>query len=110
MLKMMEGILFSPPVLFLMFAVIFLGCSKLLSSYSHAGSKAERKMDPYACGQRDIRNYVNPDYSQYFPLAFFFTIMHVLVLVVATAPYDAPILPVVYIGAGVLAMVIIFKR
>jgi len=107
---MLEGIIFSPPVLFIIFGVLFIVGSKLLSRYAHEGSNGEHKMDPYACGQRDVRNYINPDYSQYFPMAFFFTIMHVLVLVVATAPYDAPVLPVVYIGAGVLAMVIIFKR
>lgn len=107
---MMEKILFSPPILFILFTAIFLVGSKLLSRYSHAGADGEHKMDPYACGQRDVRNYINPDYSQYFPLAFFFTIMHVLVLVVATAPYDASLLPILYIGAGILAMAIIFKR
>jgi len=107
---MTEGIILSPPVLFILFAAIFGVCSKFLSRYAAQGANEGHKMDPYACGQRDIRNYVNPDYGQYFPMAFFFTIMHVLVLVVATAPYDAPVLPVVYIGAGVLAMVIIFKR
>lgn len=106
----MENLMFAPPIVFLLFFIIFLVCSGIMSKYSHNSMRGERKLDPYACGQRDIQNYVNPDYNQFFPYAFFFTIMHVLVLVIATAPYDAPLLPIVYIASGILAMVIIFKR
>ncbi|MBP7176688.1 MAG: hypothetical protein KBA53_10830 [Thermoclostridium sp.] len=66
--------------------------------------------DSYACGQKNIQHYVNPDFSQFFPYAFFFTIMHVLVLIVATAPYDAPLLPIIYTLSGILSLVIIFRR
>jgi NADH:ubiquinone oxidoreductase subunit 3 (subunit A) len=106
----MDTLIFAPPIAFLIFVLIFFVCSRGFSRYSHEGSREGNGLDPYACGQRDVRNYVNPNYSQFFPFAFLFTIMHVLVLVVATAPYDAPVLPVVFIGAGILCLVIIFKR
>ncbi|MEN6316251.1 MAG: hypothetical protein ABFD25_18630 [Clostridiaceae bacterium] len=106
----MGNLISSPPIVFLIFIIIFLVCSKAFSRYSRHGIRGERESDSYACGQRNIQNYINPDYSQFFPFAFLFTIMHVLVLVVATAPYDVPLLPVVFIVSGMLSLVIIFKR
>lgn len=102
--------IFAPPIVLLLFILLFLTCSRGVSRYSHVGAQEEGRFDPYGCGQRDVQSYVNPDYSQFFPLAFFFTIMHVLVLVVATAPANAPLLPVIFIASGILAMRIIFKR
>ena len=106
----MEKLISSPPIVFLLFTVLFYAGSKLLGRYSSNGVRGERETDSYACGQRDVQHYVNPDYSQFFPFAFLFTIMHVLVLVVATAPYDAPLLPVVVIASGILSLAIIFRR
>lgn len=105
----MEGLIYSPPIVFLVFVVLFLALSKGFSLYSYKNVQREHGLDAYACGERDIKHYVNPNYSQFFPFAFFFTIMHVLALVVATAPYEAMLMPVIYIAAGILAMVIIFK-
>lgn len=106
----MEKLILAPPIAFLIFFVIFLACSKGFSRYSRLAVRGEHELDSYACGQRNVQNYVNPDYSQFFPFAFLFTIMHVMVLVVATAPYDAPLLPAVFVASGILSLVIIFKR
>ncbi len=105
----MAGLIYSPPIVFLIFIVLFLVLSKVFSLYSYRNIQREHGLDAYACGERNVQHYINPDYSQFFPYAFFFTIMHVLALVVATAPYEALLLPAVYIAAGILAMVIIFK-
>ena len=106
----MERLIFAPPIVFIILVVIFLAGSRGLSRYSHTSKRDGQGLDSYACGQRNIQDYVNPDYSEFFPFAFFFTIMHVLVLVIATAPYDAPVLPIVFVLTGILSMVIIFKR
>jgi hypothetical protein len=106
----MAMVLFAPPTIFLMFFTLFFLGSRLLSRYSLRGIKGGNKTDSYACGQRNIENYINPDYSEFFPFAFFFTIMHVLVLVVATAPRDALLLPITFIISSILSMVIIFRR
>ena len=92
-----------------MFIVIILAGAKFFSLYSYRNVQREEGLESYACGQRDVRHYVNPDYRQFFPFAFFFTIMHVLALVVATASFEALLMPIVYIAAGILAMVIIFR-
>jgi len=106
----MEKLIFAPPIVFTIFLGIFMLFSSRISKYSYNSAGKERKSDAYACGQQNVRNYVNPDYSQFFPYAFFYTIMHVLVLVIATAPYDALLLPIVYIAAGILALIIIFRK
>ena len=106
----MVGLLYSPPIVFLIFLVIFLASTKLFSLYAYSSVQREHGLDAYACGQRNVRHYVNPDYSQFFPFAFFFTIRHVWVLVVATVSYEALLLPLVYVAAGILARVIIFKN
>lgn len=106
----MDKLIIAPPIAFFLFIAIFMTFSKVLSRCSRQGIRRERDLDPYACGQRDVQHYVNPDYSEFFPYAFFFTIMHVLALVIATAPYDALLLPVLFIAFGILCLVIIFKR
>ena len=106
----MEKVLYSPPVLFTLILIYLLIFSKWLSRFSCKIESGEHALDSYACGQRDVENYVNPDYSQYFPYAFIFTVVHILILVVATAPADAKLTPVIYIVSGILAILIAFKR
>ena len=81
-----------------------------MATFAAPGKESLRKLESYACGQREVTHNVVPDYGQFYPYAFFFTIMHVLVLVVATAPADALTLPLLYVAAGVLALLIIFRR
>jgi len=106
----MEQLLLSPPIVFLIFILLGLGFLRLVEPYAAAGADSEHKLEPYACGQRQVVHDVSPNYSQFFPYAFFFTIMHVLVLVVATAPKGALLLPLLYVAGGLLALIIIFRR
>lgn len=106
----MANVLASPPIVFLIFLLLGLGLTKALGRFAASGADAEGKFESYACGQRQVEHSVIPDYSMFFPYAFFFTIMHVSVLVVATAPKDALILPLLYVTGGLLALLIIFRR
>lgn len=106
----MGMILLSPPVAFAAFLILFFITLRMLRLRTDKGEQNERALDPYACGQRDFEHYVNPNYTQFFRYAFVFTVMHVLALVVATAPADALMLPLVYVASGVLALAIIFRR
>lgn len=106
----MRDLILTPPGVFI---IIFLLCTALIyvvTPLSAIGEDSRRKLESYACGQRNVVHNVSPDYSQFFPFAFFFTIMHVLILVVATAPVDALTMPLIYAAAGVLALLIIFRR
>jgi len=103
-------IVLSPPIVLIILILTGLFLSYMVSSLAAPGVASERKFESYACGQRNVTHNVSPDYNQFFPFAFFFTIMHVLVLVVATAPKDALTLPLIYVAAGVLSLMIIFRR
>jgi len=106
----MNNILLSPPIAFLIFIVLGMVLSFLASKLAAVGADTELKKMSYACGQKNVAHHIRPDYSQFFPYAFFFTIMHVLVLVIATVPRDVLTLPLLYFVAGVLALVILFRR
>jgi len=106
----MTQILLSPPVALVIFLLLGLVLSRAVASYAATGEDDARKLEAYACGQRELNHAVSPDYSQFFPYAFFFTVMHVLVLVVATAPPGALGLPLLYVAGGVLSLLIIFRR
>ncbi|MDP4132515.1 MAG: hypothetical protein Q8882_00705 [Bacillota bacterium] len=106
----MESVLYSPPVLFTLILISLMVFSKWLSRFSSKKESGEHALDSYACGQRDVENYVNPDYSNYFSYAFIFTVVHILILVVATVPANVLFTPIIYIFSGILAIFIAFKR
>lgn len=68
---------------------------------------------PYACGEDAYTHRVQPDYRQFFPFAFFFTIMHVMALVAATVPAaggGAALAAGVYVAASAIGLFILFRR
>lgn len=86
----MESIILSPPLAFaILFAV--LGLLAWLTARLLAARPAAVKagtLKAYACGEDVADHRARPEYSQFFPFAFFFTIMHVIALVVATVPAE----------------------
>lgn len=106
---MATSILSSPPVAFILFLASALGAMYGLGRYARKGDQTARALDPYACGQRDYEHYVNPNYTQFFRYAFVFSVMHVLALVITTS-LDELFLPLTYVGAGILALVIVFRK
>jgi hypothetical protein len=74
------------------------------------GRNLPGKEKAYACGEDVSGNKVQPDYSEFFPFAFFFTIMHVTVLVLSTVPPNIIMLPVVYLITAAVSIFILFRR
>ena len=73
---------------------------------------APGKNKPYACGH-DMDHRVRPDYSQFFHFAFFFTLMHVVALVVATVPgrsISAACLARLYLVASAIGLFVLYRR
>ncbi len=71
------------------------------------------QLEPYACGEDVPDHRAQPDYSQFFPFAFFFTIMHVVALVVATVPRGSPVvsgLAIAFLAAASVAVYVLFRR
>ena len=53
------------------------------------------------------------DYGQFFPFAFFFTILHVVTLVVATSPartLQGLAIAIIYVLGAILGLFILFRR
>ena len=68
---------------------------------------------PYASGETMERSRFQPDYGQFFPFAFFFTILHVVTLVVATSPartIQGLAISVIYVLGALLGLFILFRR
>jgi len=86
--------------------------SHLLSKLAASGKEAAGKRKAYSCGEDVGEHRLQPDYSQFFSFAFFFTIMHVVVLVIATAPvgFFVSIMGCIYIAAAIVALLILFRR
>lgn len=109
-MESLTAILLSVPVVFLLSAALISLMMLVLRRNASRQPGGEHEKEPYACGQRNVEHNVSPDFFKVFAYAFVFTIMHVLVMVVATAPADSVLLPIAYVGAGVLVMLLIFKR
>ena len=68
---------------------------------------------PFSSGENVPTHLMQPDYSQFFPFAFFFTVLHVVTLMIATAPMDTLrsfAMALIYIGGTAVGLVILFRR
>ena len=110
----MEQILLSPPVAFAIFLALIFAISKVCSlCAAERREKLTGGEKGYACGEDFHDNMIQPDYSQFFPFAFFFTILHVVALMVATVPYGNKsifAIAVVYIVGAITGLTILLRK
>ena len=70
-------------------------------------------LKPYASGEDVADHRAQPDFSQFFHFAIFFTLMHVLALVVATVPRGSPsgaALAVGFLVCAAVSLLVLFRR
>lgn len=103
----------SPPLAFLVTlaasALFYAGMGRL-SFRAPRGQEASTK--PYACGE-DSNVMVRPDYSQVFPFAFYFTILHVVALMATTLPDTRSGtlgIAVVYVLGAVIGLFVLYRK
>lgn len=110
----MKEFLLQPPVVFLIVLLAVIGYSLALKKLAFKPKKsAEGLTKPYACGEDVNSHMARPDYSQFFPFAFYFTILHVVALMVATIPSETPqsfAIAVVYILGAVIGLLVLYRR
>ena len=111
---MAEKILLSPPLAFLIIFLALVILSRLMQRCAFSKpNKSAGAQKSYACGEDFPNQPVQPDYSQFFPFAFFFTILHVIALVIATVPKPAlatsAMAALYLVGAGVGLLILIKK-
>jgi NADH-quinone oxidoreductase subunit A len=104
-------ILYPPIAFFIIFAVVLLQ-GFFMGKMSAKGRELAGKRKAYASGEDVKEHRFQPDYRQFFSFAFFFTIMHVVALIVATVPKSpgAFILAEFFIGIAAIGLVILFRR
>ncbi len=105
----MYGFMMAPPIALLILILSVLALSWFASTVAPKSGNDKRKIEAYAGGQRQASYNINPDCSPVFQYAFFFVILQAVVLVVATAPAGALTLPLLYVMAGALTLVIVFR-
>jgi len=102
-----------PPILFVVVLGFVLLFSGLVRPFAARSAKPGPGRDKaYACGEDVKVHFSQPEYRQFFPFAYFFTIMHVIALIVATAPsgnVQVAALAVLYLLAAVMGLFILFR-
>ena len=110
----MENIALTPPVVFLEVLIVMMLITKVLASLSYkVKDKPSGACKSYACGENIPTHLMQPDYSQFFPFAFFFTVLHVVTLMIATVPVNTLrsfAMAVIYISGAAVGLVILFRR
>ena len=110
----MNRILLAPPICFLVVLAVVWFSAMILSKLAF---KSKNRPDDigtsYACGEDVDTHLIQPDYSQFFPFAFFFTVLHVVALTIATVPVESPTslaIAVVYLAGALVGITILFRR
>jgi NADH:ubiquinone oxidoreductase subunit 3 (subunit A) len=110
----MTNWLFMPPVLFIVVFVAIWGLAKLLSGLAfHGAKRTHGGGEAYACGEENYDHLAQPDYSKFFPFAFFFTLAHVATLIMTTVPvgtFGPFVLAAVYMAGVAVGLHVLFRR
>lgn len=111
---MSETILLSPPIVFMIVLLAVLCLALLLSRLAFRPKKIPKGLTKaYACGEDNPDQMIQPDYSQFFPFAFYFTILHVVALMATTMPVanlETYLIAVVYILGAIVGLLVLYRR
>jgi hypothetical protein len=111
---MLQDLVLTPPIAFIIVFVVVLGGASLFSFFAY--NKHRNLIDAqkaYACGEEFTDHLIQPDYSQFFPFAFFFTILHIVALVIATVPTETVetfAMAITYIVGAVIGLLILLRK
>lgn len=110
----MNNFLLLPPIAFLIILLFVFLQIYLFGKFSCRGKEGlPGKGKQYACGEDAPLSTVGPEYKQFFSFAFFFTIMHVIALVVTTFPSGSAMaltFAFIYVIGGITCLFILFRR
>jgi NADH-quinone oxidoreductase subunit A len=111
---MTNGLLLSPPIAFILVLIAALFVGYLLSKLAfRPGKLPEGLTKEYACGEDLPTAMIQPDYSQFYPFAFYFTILHVVALMIATVPtatIETSLIAAVYILGAMIGLLVLYAR
>ena len=102
--------LLTPPLDFLLILMVVALLAWAAKTLSARGKESAGKGEPYACGQEVATGRIQPNYDDFYPFAFFFTIMHVAALMLGTIPAEDVWLAVPFLAIAALAVRILFRK
>jgi NADH:ubiquinone oxidoreductase subunit 3 (subunit A) len=110
----MDNLLYTPPIAFAVLLVFFWLFSLVLSRLAFPKAhKAEGTTKSYACGEDIDDHSAQPDYSQFFIFAFYFTLAHVATMMLTTIPVESLhtlVLGLVYVMGIVAGFCIVLRK
>jgi NADH:ubiquinone oxidoreductase subunit 3 (subunit A) len=110
----MENWLLSPPVIFAVILVLLFMLNRLFKRLAFHSDKSKPGCSkPYACGENNFDNNAQPDYSLFFPFAFFFTLAHVTTLMITTIPLinaGALVVAMLYVIGGIIGLYVLLRK
>jgi hypothetical protein len=111
---MSSELLLSPPIVFFVIMVAVIFFAFVISKLALKPKKIpEGLTKEYSCGEDIKTHMIQPDYTQFFPFAFYFTILHVVALMIATVPVTKMpsfLIAVVYILGAIVGLFVLYKR
>lgn len=109
---MTSGLLLTPPVAFVLVLVVAIFIVYVLSKLAFRPKQLPGGLTKeYACGEELPSHMIQPDYSQFYPFAFYFTILHVVALMAATVPVatlETSLIAVVYIVGAMMGLFVLY--
>jgi NADH:ubiquinone oxidoreductase subunit 3 (subunit A) len=110
----MDRLILMPPASFIIILALCFGLSYLFSKISfNSKGKKNSQGKPYACGEDTYNHLAQPDYTNFFAFAFFFTLAHVATLVMTTVPRETIkilAMALVYIIVSALGLYILLRK
>ncbi len=109
----MNSILLTPPMAFLILLVVAAVELWSFRALTAKGRESKGKKKPYACGEDIDHHRLQPDYYQFFSVAFCFTILHVVALIIATVPsgsLDISLLAVAFALSAAVGLAIFMRK
>jgi NADH-quinone oxidoreductase subunit A len=111
---MLYNIIFFPPAAFAIVMAAVLLLARVLSPLAYKVKNIPKGAGKaYACGEDVQKNRVQVNYSQFFPFAFFFTILHMVALMITTVPIINErifLLALIYVMGAMVGLLILFRR
>jgi NADH-quinone oxidoreductase subunit A len=111
---MTSELLLTPPVVFIAVLAVTILLAYILSKLAVKPKNIPAGLTKeYSCGEELPTHMIQPDYTQFFPFAFYFTILHVVALMIATVPMATMqtfLVAVVYILGAIIGLFVLYKR
>ncbi len=110
----MNNFLLTPPIAFGIAFLVVLGVVFALSGVTFKGKRRTGGVsEAYACGENLPTHMIQPNYSQFMHFAFFFTILHVVALTIATVPVETRgtlLFAILYIVGAIVGLSVLYRR